>query len=483
MDGNWLTDDQRPPQGHSQFTAAAEAARAMLLYMPEELRKEAAARAEPAKAWLLQTRPVTTEDYTFRLQGLAWTGASAAERANAVQELRALQRSDGGWAQLPRMEPDAYATGEALVALAEAGNVPPTDPDWRKGLRYLLSTRNPDGSWRVRTRMVTPAQVSPPYFETGFPFGHDQFISSSATSYAAMALMLALPNAAKPTPAPSLADLAPKGVQPWMRTALFGTPKEFQSLLDRGLDPASHTEGGTTLLMLAAPDAAKMKMLLDRGVDVNAKARSGFTALMVASLYRGSLDGIQLLLDRGAKAAPGTGVMFNASPLLLAVFAGEPATLELLHSKGADANRKMLLLGAFPTSPMAQAVAMGEPEVIRALAAAGANIKEHDADGTSLLQMAAMANHVEAAQALIAAGAPLNDADKHGYTPLLCASTVDFGDDRMVNLLLKAGADPTLRTKAGETPLSQAKRYHYAHIEAALEKAGARGITASGQRR
>jgi ankyrin repeat protein len=318
--------------------------------------------------------------------------------------------------------------------------------------------------------MVTPAQVSPPYFETGFPFGHDQFISSSAT----MALMLALPKAEKPAPAPALAELEPKGVQPWMRTALFGTPKEFQSLLDRGLDLASHTEGGTTLLMLAAPDPVKMKMLLDRGVDVNAKAKTGYTALMIASLYRGSRDAVQLLLDRGANAAPGTGVMFNASPLMLAVFAGDPATLSLLHAKGADANRKMLFLGAFPASPLTQAVSLGEPEVIRALIAAGADIKEHDPDGTSLLQMAVMTNHVEAAQALIAAGAPLNDADKHGYTPLLYASTVDFGDDRMVSLLLKAGADPTLRTKAGETPLSQARRYHYPHIQAALEKAGAR---------
>jgi ankyrin repeat protein len=423
---------------------------------------------------LLQATPATTEDYTYRLVGLAWTGASAAQRAAAVSELRALQRTDGGWGQLPRRESDAYATGEALVALAEAGNVPPTDAGWRKGLRYLLSTQNPDGSWRVATRMVTPAQVSPPYFETGFPFGHDQFISSAGTSYAGMALMLALPKTPTPEPAPGLPEMEPKGVQPWMRTALFGTAKEFQTLLDHGLDLTSHTEGGTTLLMMAAPDPVKMKMLLDRGVDVNAKAKSGYTALMVASLYRGAFDGIQLLLDRGANAAPGTGVMFNASPLLLAVFAGEPATLQLLHAKGADANRRMLLLGAFPASPLAQAVAMGEPEVIRTLVAAGADIKEHDPDGTSLLQMAAMTNHVEAAQALIAAGAPLNDADKHGYTPLLYASTVDFGDDRMVNLLLKAGADPTLRTKAGETPLSQAKRYHYAHIEAALEKAGAR---------
>jgi hypothetical protein len=115
-DGHWLTSDERPPQGHSQFTATAEAARAMLLYMPEELRREAAARAERAKAWLLQSKPATTEDYTYRLQGLAWTGAGPAQRTAAARELQASQRTDGGWAQLPGMESDAYATGEALVA-------------------------------------------------------------------------------------------------------------------------------------------------------------------------------------------------------------------------------------------------------------------------------------------------------------------------------------------------------------------------------
>jgi prenyltransferase beta subunit len=112
----------------------------------------------------LQATPATTEDFTYRLVGLAWTGASDAQRASPVRDLRGLQRPNGGWAQLPRMEPDAYATGEALVALHEAGDVPVTDPAWRKGLQYLMSTQNPDGSWRVHTRMVSPAQVSPPYF-------------------------------------------------------------------------------------------------------------------------------------------------------------------------------------------------------------------------------------------------------------------------------------------------------------------------------
>ena len=109
-DGHWVTMDERPPQSHSQFTATAQAVRAMQFYIPEELRQEAAARAGRAKAWLLRAAPETTEDFTYRLTGLAWTGASAAELAGAARDLRGLQRPDGGWAQLRSMQPDAYAT-------------------------------------------------------------------------------------------------------------------------------------------------------------------------------------------------------------------------------------------------------------------------------------------------------------------------------------------------------------------------------------
>jgi hypothetical protein len=52
-----------------------------------------------------------------------WYGAKA-----GAEDLRTLagallseQRPDGGWAQLPALSSDAYATGQALVALHSAG--------------------------------------------------------------------------------------------------------------------------------------------------------------------------------------------------------------------------------------------------------------------------------------------------------------------------------------------------------------------------
>ena len=83
------------------------------------------------------------------------------------------------------MDSDAYATGQALVALRESGVVPAGDPAIRRGVEYLLRTQFEDGSWFVRSRAV-PIQT---YFESGFPHGADQWISAAATAWAVSALV------------------------------------------------------------------------------------------------------------------------------------------------------------------------------------------------------------------------------------------------------------------------------------------------------
>ena len=67
----------------------------------------------------------------------------------------------------------------------------------------------------------------------------------------------------------------PAGVEPWVETMLFGSVADVRKLLDGGLSPNAATKsGGTTALMMAAPDVEKMRLLLDRGADVNARAQS-----------------------------------------------------------------------------------------------------------------------------------------------------------------------------------------------------------------
>jgi squalene cyclase len=119
--------------------------------------------------------------------GLAWAGAAPIELRDAADAVLALQRPDGGWAQLPTRESDAYATGEALLALHRAGVLTTDDAAYQRGLQFLLKTQEADGSWHVKTRAY-PFQ---PLIDTGYPHGRDQWISSAGTSQALMALMLA----------------------------------------------------------------------------------------------------------------------------------------------------------------------------------------------------------------------------------------------------------------------------------------------------
>jgi ankyrin repeat protein len=190
-EGRWGSEcSVRPPAENSDFTATALAVRALGDFAPKERAKEIAPRLARARKWLAKTPPQNTEEKTFRLLGLVWAGAANDDPPvkEAIQALLADQRADGGWAQTPALKSDAYATGEVLVALHQAGGLPITDPAYQRGVTFLLRTQEGDGSWFVRSR-ATPFQG---YIETGFPYGKDQFISATATGWATMALALAV---------------------------------------------------------------------------------------------------------------------------------------------------------------------------------------------------------------------------------------------------------------------------------------------------
>ncbi len=131
--------------------------------------------------------PHSVANRAFQLIGLNWAGDDKDALLPAARGLLAEQRADGGWGQLTSMTSDAYATGQALVALSESGQIASTDPAYQRGVDYLLSTQLEDGSWYVRSRSI----AFQPYFESGFPHGHDQWISAAATNWATMALIRA----------------------------------------------------------------------------------------------------------------------------------------------------------------------------------------------------------------------------------------------------------------------------------------------------
>jgi ankyrin repeat protein len=186
-DGHWLyvKADTRPPICSDYIGQTAISLRALQLYAPKADKAAYDKAVKLAASWLEKVKPTNTEDLAYRLAGLAWAGA---DTKKAMQELLAVQKSDGGWSDLATMESSAYTTGKALVYLQAAG-LPTSDAAYQRGVKYLLDTQQTDGSWFVKTR----ALAFQPFFDTGFPHGFDQFMSAAGSSWAAMALTLTLP--------------------------------------------------------------------------------------------------------------------------------------------------------------------------------------------------------------------------------------------------------------------------------------------------
>ena len=185
--GNWdAFESRRPPMNTGIYQTTALAVYSLRTYGPPIEKADTEKALARAAAWLEAARPATSQDRAFHLMGLAWSNARPASIAAAAKALAAAQRPDGGWSQLASMGSDAYATGEALYALNAAGRMPVTDPVYARGVKYLLNTQAADGSWHVKSRSIWIQ----PYFDSGFPYGQDQWISAAGTSWATMALSL-----------------------------------------------------------------------------------------------------------------------------------------------------------------------------------------------------------------------------------------------------------------------------------------------------
>ena len=187
-EGNWHSAGvSRPPLEDGDFSRTALSIRALSIYGPAGRKAEFDQRIQRAAAWLKAASPRTTEDRNMQLLGLKWANADHRSLEEPFKNLIALQRSDGGWAQTPELASDAYATATALYAMHEVG-MPSSDPAYGRGVAYLLRTQLPDGSWHVASR----APKFQPYFQSGFPHDHDQWISSAATAWGAIALSYAV---------------------------------------------------------------------------------------------------------------------------------------------------------------------------------------------------------------------------------------------------------------------------------------------------
>ena len=95
----------------------------------------------------------------------------------------------------------------------------------------------------------------------------------------------------------------------------------------------------------------------------------------------------------------------------------------------------------------------------KALIAAGASTSMTESTGINLLHWATIADRAAVIPLLAKAGVPVNAVDDFGFTPLMYAATIDFGDSSTLEALLKSGADARIKNGEGRKHRSSAQAH------------------------
>jgi Squalene-hopene cyclase N-terminal domain len=155
--GSWASwPETRPPIfGNSDETMTALAT---LSLIPAAAAGDESAKVARDKGvqWLTET--ATDDDpQSIAMRLVLWRRLNrpAGECMPLVQHIKERQNSDGGWSQAKDMPSDAWATGQALYALAHAG-LKADSPAIARGRAFLVRTQQENGSWPMTSRPMKP---------------------------------------------------------------------------------------------------------------------------------------------------------------------------------------------------------------------------------------------------------------------------------------------------------------------------------------
>ena len=201
---------------------------------------------------------------------------------------------------------------------------------------------------------------------------------------------------------------------------------------------ADEPAGDGLVRSAAAGDAAAVRRALDAGTDVDTRDPRGRTAVTAAAAAEHA-DVVRLLVDAGADVDLQDDTRTNA--LLVC---GEKGNVAVLRE-----------------------VLRARPDLART----------NRFGGTALIP-AADRGHVEMVRALLETEIDVDHVNRLGWTALLEAVILGDGGDahqRIVDLLVDAGADVGIADREGVTPLEHARDKGYDEIARSLERADARG--------
>jgi hypothetical protein len=193
QDGSWKLSYEFRPIGSSPETLTTLALLALSAPNAPDMGPEGKAALEKGLKWL-RAADADDEPQTAALRLILWRrlGLLATEWEPLVNKLRGAQNADGGWGQTREAKSDAYATGQALYALAEA-EAKPGDEAVRKGQSFLATTQREDGAWAMVSRAI---------MRDGKPPKNLEPITHAGSAWAVLGLVRSSPDVAKPGSAP-----------------------------------------------------------------------------------------------------------------------------------------------------------------------------------------------------------------------------------------------------------------------------------------
>lgn len=291
-------------------------------------------------------------------------------------------------------------------------------------------------------------------------------------------------------------EALPEGETAIMTAARSGSAASVKLLIARGaqVDVRENWRGQTALMWAAAEGHTDVvKLLIAAGADVHVRSngtigagRAQVPEVAAPTAGPGPAGTAASSVEPAAPAAEratgrrASSTLLNFTPLLFAVRAGQIETVRALLDAGADANEKV----SDGTSAITLAILNAHYELAALLAASGANANADEEGWTALHQLVwtrrpnvgrpppapvptGNLDALELARVLLKHGADPNarqkkepkDTNRNAMnridaTPFLLAAK--SADVEMMRVLLDGGADPTLKTVAGITPLMAA---------------------------
>jgi ankyrin repeat protein len=237
--------------------------------------------------------------------------------------------------------------------------------------------------------------------------------------------------------------------------------------IDQGADPnLANSEGRVPLYRaLVLQNQLVTDTLLGMGANANANDHRG-DPLIITAMSVGSGPATMALIKAGAN--PNARDTTGKSVLSYAVYLKQPEIIAALIAKGADVNAPSEAGdGGNPASPLFMAIKAGDLAVVQQLIAAGANVNALDGKGSTPLHRAVLVQPAEYATSLVTtllrAGADANAMRPNGGAPL---HNLIFGADKLApaavaqlaTLLAQHGADVNLPAAFdGATPLDIAR--------------------------